>query len=47
VSRAHELFDQLHDELADLRLRIAIARDAQLTPAELAAMLEVYGEFGR
>lgn len=47
MSRAGELFDQLHDEVANLRLQVAIERDALLTPAELDAMLDVYGEFGR
>lgn len=46
-ARFEELFSQLHEEILATRIAIAQQRDGCLNEAELMAVLEVYGEFGR
>ena len=47
TTRAEELLDQLHEEIAATRIAVAWKRDCMLNEGELTAMLEVYVEFGR
>ena len=44
MSRLEDLLAQVRAEILTARIDAAIQRDADLTPAELAALLEAYRE---
>lgn len=46
-ARAAELLGEFSREVLDMRIARSQERDGMLNPDELAALLDVYAEFGR